>query len=83
MNSGNFSGNESKIYLSENVLLMSLEILKIIGEKTNHEYSLDIFKIFNKSQRTLLGYLKIKFPRGGQTFVPGDLMKVFKTFDMV
>jgi hypothetical protein len=29
-----------------------------------------------------VGYLKMKYPRGAQTFVPGDLMKVFKEFDI-
>ena len=31
----------------------------------------------------MLGYLKMKYPRGEQTFVPTELMKEFKSFDMV
>lgn len=28
-----------------------------------------------------MGYLKIKYPRQAENFVPGDLMTVFKDFD--
>ena len=83
MNDEKFTNNESKIFLSEKVLLLSLKILEIIGEKSNNNYQLNTFRKFNKSQTVLLGYLKMKFPRGGQTFVPVDLLKVFKSFNMV
>lgn len=31
----------------------------------------------------MIGYLKVKYPRSAQNFVPGDLTKVFKPFDYV
>lgn len=37
----------------------------------------------NKFQSHLVGYLKTKYPRGQQTFVSGDLTKIFKEFDRV
>lgn len=30
----------------------------------------------------MLGYMKAKYPRVGQNFVPGELMKEFKNFDL-
>ena len=83
MNDKKFSYNESKIFLSERVLIMNLDILRKIGEKNGFNYHIDTFKKINKAQKLLLAYLKMKYPRGGNTFVPGDLVKVFKSFDMV
>lgn len=62
---------------------MTLDILHVVGLKTNFEYSLDIFKNFNRSQSVLINYIKEKYPRAGNIFVPGDLMKVFPEFNMV
>lgn len=59
-----------------------MNILKVIGKKTNHKFDDTLFKQVNKLQKNLVGYLKMKYPRGAQTFVPGDLMKVFKEFDI-
>lgn len=62
---------------------MSLEILESFGTVNSYKFRKDTFKKFNKAQSVLIGYLKMKYPRGGNTFVPGDLMKIFKSFDMV
>lgn len=83
MNAGKLDHTEAKVFISERILLMSLKVLETIGRKKKHEYPLNVFKKFNKSQAILIGYLKMKYPRGGQTFVPGDLAKMFKTFNMV
>ena len=62
---------------------MSLNVLEVLGKKTSHSYPVDVFKKFNKTQSSLIVYLKMKYPRGGPTFIPGDITKVFQTFDMV
>jgi hypothetical protein len=69
---------ETKVYLSEQVLLLSLDIMKVIGMKTNYEFNIDVFRFFNKSQSVLINYIKQKYPRAGNVFVPGDLLQVFK-----
>ena len=83
MNEHRLNHNESKIYFSEKILVMSLKVLKVIARKTNYSYPLSVFKLFNKTQRKLISYLKMKYPRGGPTFVPGDLAKKFQNFNMV
>lgn len=62
---------------------MSLNVLEVIGKKTNYSYPIDVFKKFNKTQKKLIAYLKMKYPRGGPTFIPGDLTKVFQSFNLV
>ena len=69
---------ETKVYLSEQVLLLTLDIMKVIGSKTNYEYNIDVFRFFNRSQSVMINYIKEKYPRAGNIFVPGDLMTVFK-----
>jgi len=60
---------------------LNLNVLKIIGRSNNFRYEKNTFKYLNKFQKNLVGYLKIKYPRGNQNFVPGDLMTIFKEFD--
>jgi hypothetical protein len=54
----------------------------VASRKNEHKFNPTIFKQINKLQKNLVGYLKMKYPRGGQSFVPGDLMAVFKEFDL-
>lgn len=61
---------------------MSLDVLDVIGRKNTYFYEIDTFKKFNKIQGSLIGYLKMKYPRAGNIFVPGDLMEKFKKFNM-
>jgi hypothetical protein len=35
-----------------------LDIMKIVGQKRNYEYQIDMFKIINKSQGALINYIK-------------------------
>lgn len=42
-----------------------------------------MFKTFNKSQTVLINYIKEKYPRAGNIFVPGDLTQVFREFNML
>lgn len=58
-------------------------MLKIIGIKTDYKYDSSVLKTFNNLQIAMIGYMKMKYPRGGQNFVPTELMNEFKTFDMV
>jgi hypothetical protein len=74
---------EAKLFLCEKMLKANLNILKIIGQKTNHEFNESIFMNFNELQKSIIGYLKTKYPCGQHNFVSGDLMKVFKSFDYV
>ena len=83
MNSKKYSHTESKIHIAQEVLYTSLNVLKLIGSKTNYEYDPGVLKKFNNLQISMLGYLKMKYPRGGKSFVPAELMKEFKDFDMV
>lgn len=57
--------------------------MKILGQKSHHEFNESVFKQFNDLQRSIIGYLKTKYPTGQQNFVSGDLMKVFKPFDYI
>lgn len=63
------------------MLNTNLNIMKTLGYKSNHVYNETIFKKFNELQRSIIGYLRAKYPKGQQSFVPGDLMNVFKSFD--
>ena len=83
MHSKHLSQNETKIHFSEKVLVMSLKTLEVIGRKTNYHYPEDVFRLFSKTQSRLISYLKMKYPRGGPTFVPGELPKKFQSFSMV
>ena len=82
MNQNVLINNESKIQISEEILWFNLNILKVASRKSGHKFNPSIFKQINKLQKNLVGYLKMKYPRGGQSFVPGDLMAVFKEFDI-
>lgn len=62
---------------------MSLEILMFLGNQTNYVLDYDVFKQINSIQKNMINYLQMKYPRGGKAFVPGDLMKIFKNFNMV
>lgn len=73
---------QTKVFLSEQFLLLAFDIFKVVGEKTNYQFQIDLFKNFNKSQNVLIGYLKQKYPRAGNIFVPGDMNQVFKDFNM-
>lgn len=59
-----------------------MNILKVASRKNQHKFNPTLFKQINKLQKNLVGYLKMKYPRGGQSFVPGDLMNVFREFDL-
>ncbi len=83
MNHEEIVAEQSKIVISEEVLSLNLNILKVIGRHHNFDYDKTTFKELNKFQHNLVGYLKTKYPRGQQTFVSGDLMKIFKEFDRV
>ena len=83
MNAQRMNSKEAKIFISEKILIMSLQIIEVIQRKTHFKYPIDIFKKFNKIQKSLIIYLKMKYPRGGQTFIPGDLSKLFQPFDLV
>ncbi len=82
MNQHALINNESKIQIAEEVLWLNLNILKVVSRKNEHKFNPQIFKLINKLQKKLVGYLKIKYPRGGQSFVPADLMDAFKEFDL-
>jgi hypothetical protein len=75
--------SHAKLFLSQRVLIANLKIMRLLGSKKMHNFDESVFKDFNNLQKNLVGYLKAKYPRSGQNFVPGDLMKVFKTFDYV
>lgn len=62
---------------------MSLEILLFLGKETNYQLDLQVFKQINSTQKNMINYLQTKYPRGGKAFVPGDLMSIFKNFNMV
>lgn len=83
MNHEEIAVEQSKIIISEEILSLNLNILKVIGRNRNFEYDKETFKELNKFQNHLVGYLKTKYPRGQQTFVSGDLMTQFKEFDRV
>ena len=57
--------------------------MKVVGENNEHNYKVETFKMINKMQKNLIGYLKSKYPRSGQSFVPGELTQKFRNFDMV
>ena len=77
------SVNDAKLYMSQRVLIANLNIMKLLGQKKKHKFDEKVFKDFNNLQKNLIGYLKAKYPRSGQNFVPGDLMKIFKPFNYV
>lgn len=54
----------------------------MIGKKKNFIFEINTFDKINKVQGALIGYLKMKYPRAGNLFVPGDLMDKFKSFSM-
>ena len=83
MNHEEIAAEQSKIIISEEILSLNLNILKVIGRSMNFEYEKETFEVLNKFQKHLVGYLKTKYPRGQQTLVPGDLMGLFKKFDRV
>jgi len=83
MNHEEIAAEQSKIIISEEILSLNLNILKVIGRNHNFEYDKETFRELNKFQNHLVGYMKTKYPRGQQTFVSGDLMKIFKEFDRV
>jgi hypothetical protein len=83
MNHDEIGAEQSKIIISEEILSLNLNILKVIGRSHNFDYDKEIFNTLNKFQNNLVGYLKAKYPRGQQTFVSGDLMNHFKEFDRV
>ena len=83
MNNHRMDSTETKVFISQKILNMSLNVLEVIGKKTNYTYPISVFKKFNKTQSKLIAYLKMKYPRGGPTFIPGDLTKVFRSFDLV
>jgi hypothetical protein len=50
---------------------MSMNILKILGVKTNFKYDAAIVNKLNSLQLFMLGYMKVKYPRQNQNFIPG------------
>jgi hypothetical protein len=52
-----------------------MNILKILGVKTNFKYDPLIISRLNSLQLCMLGYMKAKYPRQSQNFVPGELMQ--------
>lgn len=74
---------ETKVLISEQVLIMALDVLEVIGKQIDFSYDVGTFHHFNKAQSSLLGYLKMKYPRAGNVFVSSDLSQKFKSFDFV
>jgi|688.fasta_scaffold370532_1 hypothetical protein len=60
-----------------------MNILKILALKTSFKYNPEIVNKLNNLQLYMLGYMKAKYPRQNQNFVPGELMQEFKNFDFV
>jgi hypothetical protein len=52
-----------------------MNILKAIAIKTNFKFDPQALNKLNALQHSMLGYMKAKYPRVGQNFVPGELMK--------
>lgn len=52
-------------------MIMSLEVLRFIGEQTNFNFDLNVLREINIAQRNMLDYFQTKYPRGGKAFVPG------------
>lgn len=77
------SNTESKIFISEEILYTSINILKVIGQRTGYKYDPQIIYRLNSLQFSMLGYMKAKYPRQSQNFVPGELMQEFRNFDFV
>ena len=63
--------SEAKIFISEKIMIMSLEVLRFVGEETDFEFGLNVIKLINITQKNMLDYLQTKYPRGGKAFVPG------------
>jgi len=83
MNHEEIAVEQSKIIISEEILLLNLNILRVIGRNCNFEYDKVTFRELNQFQKNLVGYLKAKYPRGQQTFVSNELMNNFKEFDRI
>lgn len=74
---------QGKIFISQEILFTSINILKTVGTHTNFKYDSVIVNRLNGLQLSMLGYMKAKYPRQSQNFVPGELMHEFKNFDFV
>ena len=83
MNKKHLVGNEPKIYICERILSMDLLILDVLGRSNGYQYKIDTFKKLNKMQRMQSIYLKVKYPRSSQSFVPGDLVHLFQEFNLI
>lgn len=77
------SHKEAKLHLSEKMLTVNLNILKAVVKQEKYQFDEETFTKYNELQKSIVGYLKAKYPRGKQNFVSGDLMNVFKSFDYV
>ena len=62
---------------------MALDVLEVVGKQINFSYNIQTFHYFNRAQSSMLGYLKMKYPRAGNVFVSSDLSEKFKSFDFV
>lgn len=56
-----------------------MNILKVLGVKTNFKYDPIIISRLNSLQLCMLGYMKAKYPRQSQNFVPENSCKNSKT----
>lgn len=83
LNGHKVSYNDSKVIISEQVLVMALDVLEVVGRRVNFDFNVETFHYFNKAQSNLLAYLKMKYPRAGNVFVSSDLSQKFKSFDYV
>lgn len=48
-----------------------MNILKAIGIRTNFKNDSEIIHKLNSLQLSMISYMKAKYPRSGQSFVPG------------
>lgn len=73
LNAHKVTYNETKVLISEQVLVMALDVLEVVGKQINFSYNVETFHYFNRAQSNLLAYLKMKYPRAGNVFVSSDL----------